>query len=133
MSKKEHTEFAKRLYIVDNMSIRDISAKLCVSERTLQNWKTAGGWEAEKNRIAVAKGMTHEAVYAELGLLLTSMRQDREAGKEIDMDKYRQLESLSKIMKNTFDYEKNAPKKTEAKRTPADIAKEINKILLGEN
>jgi len=133
MSKKEHTEFAKTLYIVHGMSLRDIAAKLGVSERTLQNWKTAGGWEAEKSRIAEAEGMTHESLYRELTLLTRSIRQDREAGKEIDVDRYKQLEILARTIQNTSNYERNAPKKTEGKKSPTEKAEEIRKIMLGED
>jgi len=133
MSKKEHTEFAKTLYIVHGMSLRDIASKLGISERTLQNWKTAGGWEAEKSRIAEAEGMTHESLYRELTLLLRSIRQDREANKEIDVDRYKQLESLAKTMQNTFNYERNAPKKNGQKKSNEEVLKEAKKVLWGED
>ena len=134
MSKKEaNGEYAKTLYIVHGMSLQDIAAKLGISYRALQNWKKEGGWEAERQRIAEAEGMAHSSAYAELAKELRMLRMERGQGKEIDIERYKRLESLAKVTQNLLAYEKSAPRKSEKKKSPQEIMEEIDKILWGEN
>ena len=134
MSKKEaNGEYAKTLYIAHGMSLQDIAARLGISYRALQNWKKEGNWEAERQRIAEAEGMAHSSAYAELAKELRMLRMERGQGKEIDIERYKRLESLAKVTQNLLAYEKSAPRKSEKKKSPQEIMEEIDKILWGEN
>jgi len=134
MSKKEASgEYAKTLYIVHGMPLQDIAAKLGVSYRALQNWKKEGCWDAERQRIAEAEGMAHSSAYAELAEELRLLRFEAGQNKEIDIERYKKLESLAKLMGNLLDYEKSAPRKTERKKSPEDVAREIDRIIRGED
>jgi uncharacterized protein YjcR len=134
MSKKETSgEYAKTLYVVHGMSLQDISAKLGVSYRALQTWKKEGMWDAERERIAEAEGMTHSSLYAEFAQELRLLRMEREQGTQLDIERYKRLESLAKSMQSVFEYEKKAPKKNSRKKSPEEIAIEIDRIIRGEN
>jgi len=134
MSKKEaNGEYAKTLYIAHGMSLQDIAAKLGVSYRALQNWKKEGCWDAERQRIVEAEGMAHSSAYAELAKELRLLRLESEQGKEVDIERYKKLESLAKLTHNLLDYEKSAPRKTEKKKSPQEIAEEIDRIIRGED
>ena len=134
MSKKEaNGEYAKTLYIAHGMSLQDIAARLGISYRALQNWKKEGNWEAERQRIAEAEGMAHSSAYAELAKELRMLRMDSEQGKEIDIERYKRLESLAKVMQNLLGYEKSAPRKSEKKKSPQEVAQEIDRIIRGED
>jgi transposase len=129
--KIESGDLAKNLYVVNGMSMQDIAARLGVSYRALQNWKKEGAWEAEKKSLTIAEGMTHSALHAEFVRLLTQIRYDSMSG-EVDIERYRKLEMLSKSMQNMLSYEKNAPKKSEPKISREDYLREVDRILTGE-
>jgi transposase len=133
MSKKEaNGEYAKLLYTVHGMSLQDIAAKLKISYRALQNWKKEGCWDAERQRLKEAEGATHSSFYAELATELRLLRAETGEGKEVDIARYKRIEILTNSMGKVLDYENKAPKKTEKKRSPQEMADEIDKIIRGE-
>ncbi|MBI5646682.1 MAG: hypothetical protein HY962_07095 [Ignavibacteriae bacterium] len=51
MAKPELVPAAEQLYVEQLMNVADIAARLGVAEKTVRNWKSAGGWDEKRARV----------------------------------------------------------------------------------
>jgi hypothetical protein len=104
--KQKYYEAAEHLYVIEQNTLREISKKLPVSERTLSDWKNQGGWDKKQQRHIENKKAFHEELYMLGRKLIKSISEDLDAGKEISERRINSLARLVPQMLKAKDYEK---------------------------
>lgn len=120
MSKTDLKEQARYLYVIHQMSLADISARLGVSTRTLQNWKRDGEWERERSQASGTEGAFHSQLFAMGEVLARQITLDLEAGMKVAPERFSALERIINTAEKSRKYEKESPKKAKDDRTPEE-------------
>lgn len=107
MSKRDELgEQARDLYVVHGMTLRAISQKLVVSERTLQTWKAEERWDESRASITGSEAGFHAELF-ELGRVVArKIKDDLQNGKELDNRIYH-LERIVSTAIKSREYEKD--------------------------
>lgn len=133
MSKSELKPKAKELYTIHQMSLADISRRLNISTRTLQNWKTEDRWEETRAEISGSEKNFHAQLF-ELGeVMARKIKQDELDGVKVAAERYTALQRIIDTAEHARKYEAVAPKKNKSELSPEERAKkaleEIKKHL----
>lgn len=120
MSKTEHREQARNLYVVHQMSLADIGDRLGLSTRTLQNWKKDGEWERERSQASGTEGAFHAELFAMGEVLARQIKLDLEAGREVAPERFSALERIVNTAEKSRKYEKESPKQAKDDRSPEE-------------
>lgn len=120
MSKTEHKEQARDLYVIHQMSLTDIGDRLGLSTRTLQNWKKDGDWERERSQASGSEGAFHSELFAMGEVLARKIKLDLEAGREVAPERFSALERIVNTAEKSRKYEKETPKQTKDDRSPEE-------------
>lgn len=117
---------AREMFIVHQITVREISKRLGLSERTVYNWKKEGEWERERSALTSAE----QALDAELFELARTMsrgiRKDLEDGKTVDEGRYFAMGRLIESANKARQYSKDAPPQTDApSMSPEQIQAQI--------
>lgn len=117
---------ARRLYVEDQLSLREISQRLEEPVKTLRAWRNLGGWEALKEKNAkteldrlkdLRNGLIDRAEaqlkegklpHIEIGLLYKLERVIDQRKKNQDLPKVAVLHALKKLTFDPYDGELNA-------------------------
>lgn len=121
MSKTEHKEQARNLYVIHQMSLADIGDRLGLSTRTLQNWKKDGEWERERSQASGTEGAFHSELFAMGEVLARQIKLDLEDGKNVAPERFSALERIMNTAEKTRKYEKESPKQAKDERSPEEI------------
>lgn len=121
MSKTEHKEQARNLYVIHQMSLADIGDRLGLSTRTLQNWKKDGEWERERSQASGTEGAFHSELFAMGEVLARQIKLDLEEGKNVAPERFSALERIMNTAEKTRKYEKESPKQAKDERSPEEI------------
>ena len=76
MSKSELKPKAKELYTIHQMSLADISRRLNISTRTLQNWKSEDHWEETRAEISGGEKNFHAELFSLGEVMARKIKQD---------------------------------------------------------
>jgi uncharacterized protein YjcR len=95
---------AKRLYVEEGKSIKEVSATLSVNEKTLYRWKEDDGWDKDKETLA----LTGVSAYKNMLLLAVKQLQKMATDETIDA---RQADALNKIVKSAKSLAKDIDKR----------------------
>lgn len=118
MSKQEHKEQARNLYVIHQLSLADIADRLGLSTRTLQNWKKDGDWEKERSMACGTEGAFHAELFAMGEVLARQIRLDMEAGRNVAPERFAALDRIVATAERSRKYEKETPKQAKDDRTP---------------
>lgn len=66
MTNEEKKEYAKLLYVKDNLSQKEIAERCAVTEQTVTAWKKAGSWDKLKTSLIATKSSELARLYAQL-------------------------------------------------------------------
>lgn len=107
MSKRDELgEQARDLYVVHGMTLKAIAAKLVVSERSLQTWKTEERWDESRANVSGSEAGFHAELF-ELGRVVArKIKDDLLNGKELDNRIYH-LERIVNTAIKSREYEKD--------------------------
>lgn len=133
MSKQEHKEQARNLYVIHQLSLTDIADRLGLSTRTLQNWKKDGDWEKERSLASGTEGAFHAELFAMGEVLARQIRLDMEAGTKVAPERFAALDRIVATAERSRKYEKETPKQTKDDRSPEqkrlDVMTKIRETL----
>lgn len=106
MSKKQQLfAEAERLYVIEQCTQAEISSRLRIHEKTVGNWKEEGDWESKRAKHLKGKQAFHEELYEFTRLLMRSIKNDIEAGKQVDPGRMFAFNNLVGKLKNVKQYE----------------------------
>jgi uncharacterized protein YjcR len=69
MTIAEKKEYAKLLYLKENMTQKEIAERVGVSERTMSKWVKEGNWEHMKTSIIITKEEQLRRIYDQIAAL----------------------------------------------------------------
>ena len=110
MSKSELKPKAKELYTIHQMSLADISRRLNISTRTLQNWKTEDRWEETRAEISGGEKNFHAELFSLGEVMARKIKQDELDGVKIAPERYTALQRIIDTAEHARKYEAVAPK-----------------------
>lgn len=132
MSKRDELgEQARDLYVVHGMTLRAISQKLVVSERTLQTWKAEERWDESRASVTGSEAGFHAELF-ELGRVVArKIKDDLQNGKELDNRIYH-LERIVSTAIKSREYEKETSPQGTDVQTDARSESEKRRRTLDE-
>ena len=130
----EQGEQARDLYVTHCLTLKAISQKLVISERTLHTWKKEEGWDEARALLTGSEMGLHSELF-ELGRVVArKIREDLQNGKELDGRIYH-LERIISTATKSREYEKDtqgptpdADTKSVAERQKSTLA-EIRRVM----
>ena len=124
---------AERLYIVEQMTLPEISQHLGVSERSLMRWKKKNSWETKKNQFIESKTNFHEELYNFARKLMSCIEYDIDNDNKVDPGRMYTLTRLLPLITKVKDYEDCVIKKEkdENKGITPDFVQLIESEILG--
>lgn len=136
MAKKQlYFEEAERLFVIEQMTINEISKRLGLGEKTVWLWKEEGHWDEKKQQFISSKQGFHEELYEFSRLLMQKVREDLEAGKPVDAGRLYTLGKMIPLITKVKAYEDVVTQKDKAgevqKGLTEDVVKAIEKEVLG--
>lgn len=94
LTNKQKKEWAKVLYLKENLIQKEIAQKVCVTEKTLSNWIQADNWEQYKSSLIVTKEEELRRIYMQINELNTFIF-SREEGQRFANSK--EADTLTKL------------------------------------
>lgn len=125
MSKQDLKPKAKELYVIHQMSLADISRAICVSTRTLQNWKAEENWEIERSQISGGEQSFHAELFALGEVMARKIRLDENNGVKISPERYTALQRIIDTAEKSRKYEKETPKTKGDDLSPQERRKKV--------
>lgn len=125
MSKQDLKPKAKELYVIHQMSLADISRAICVSTRTLQNWKAEDNWEIERSQISGGEQTFHAELFALGEVMARKIRLDENNGVKISPERYTALQRIIDTAEKSRKYEKETPKTKGDDLSPQEKRKKV--------
>lgn len=111
MAKKQlYFAEAERLYVIEQCTFAEIASRLKVNEKTVRSWKEEGDWDTKRLQYLKSKQSFHEELYTFARLLLKNIREDMEAGKQVDANRLYTLTRMIPQLVKVKDYEEVARK-----------------------
>ena len=111
MAKKQlYFAEAERLYVIEQCTFAEIASRLKVNEKTVRSWKEEGDWDTKRLQYLKSKQSFHEELYTFARLLLKNIREDMEAGKQVDANRLYTLTRMIPQLVKVKDYEEIARK-----------------------
>lgn len=96
MAKKHlYYDQAEQLYVVEQLTLREIADRLPVSERTIGDWSREGNWDDKRRQHIESRRMFHEELYSLGRKLIKAVNDDLDAGQEVS---HRRLNSIARIV-----------------------------------
>lgn len=123
MSKAELKPKARELYVIHQLSLADISRRLNISTRTLQNWKSDDHWDLERSNISGSENNFHGELFQLGEILARKIKEDIENGIEIEPQRYAALQRIIDTAETSRKYEEKAPKKSKDEKSPEERQK----------
>lgn len=123
MSKSELKPKAKELYTIHQMSLADISRRLNISTRTLQNWKTEDRWEETRAEISGGEKNFHAELFSLGEVMARKIKQDELDGVKIAPERYTALQRIIDTAEHARKYEAVAPKANKSELSPEEKQK----------
>lgn len=96
MAKKHlYYDQAEQLYVIEQLTLREVAERLPVSERTLGDWNREGAWDEKRRQHIESRRMFHEELYSLGRKLIKAVNDDLDAGREVS---HRRLNSIARIV-----------------------------------
>jgi len=127
---------AERMFVIEQMTFEEISARLPVSEKTLQRWKSKGKWKEKKEQYIKSRQAFHDELYEFARYLMKSIKEDLKNGDSVDQGRFytftRILPQITRI-KEYEDVRSKYEEKEGKKGLTEDVIKLIEQEVLGIN
>ena len=81
--KKIYYAEAERLYVIEQMTIKEIAARLNLAVRTIKYWKQGQDWDVKKKEHLESRQVTHENSYLYARKLFDNIKEDCDKGEKI--------------------------------------------------
>ena len=94
LSNAQKKDWAKVLYLKENLTQKEIALKVCVTEKTLGIWIKADNWEQYKSSLIVTKEQELRRIYMQINELNTFIF-NREEGQRFANSK--EADTLTKL------------------------------------
>ena len=78
MTNEEKKEYAKLLFVKDNLSQKEIAERCVVTGQTVTAWKKAGNWEKLKTSLIATKSSELARLYAQLSEINSAIEKKSE-------------------------------------------------------
>jgi len=125
MTKKDtHAKHAEELYVIQQMTLKDIALRLSLSYKTVYNWSREFEWETKRSSVT-SSGKLHTDLIETAKVLLRKMQVDIEQGTEVDMERFYALSRLIESAQRSLKYEQQAPEKTKTDLSPEEKSKQL--------
>lgn len=127
-------ETAQRMFVIEQMTIEEIAAKLEVNEKTIRRWKQRYDWDYKKNNYINSKTMFHEELYNFARKLMTSIESDIDNNQKVDPGRMFAFTKMLPLITKIKEYEESVSKKqtdSENKGLTPDFVKLIETEILG--
>lgn len=132
MGKKEifYTE-AERLYVIEQLSLNEISSRLNVSIRTMYQWKNEGDWDNKRSQYLKSRQSFHEELYEFARELMARVKEDLASNRDVSANRIYGLVKLLPLILKVKKYEDSVtPETASPEQTPVkDIIREIMENL----
>ena len=123
-SKKQYLEEAERLYVVDQLAIDEVAARLKLNRKTIMKWKEEGDWGCKRKSFLKSKQCFHEEMYEFARKLMKDISADIDAGEKVDQGRMYTFCKLIPMFTKVKDYEDIVAKKEE-KAAPRGLTPEL--------
>ena len=123
MSKSELKPKAKEFYTIHQMSLADISRRLNISTRTLQNWKSEEHWDEARAEISGGEKNFHAELFSLGEVMARKIKQDELDGVKIAPERYTALQRIIDTAEHARKYEAVAPKANKSELSPEEKQK----------
>jgi hypothetical protein len=90
---------AEKLYVVELMTLEQISERLPITTRTLQDWKKFGNWEEKRSTLAKANDDAASDFLTFRSLFMARARAKLEAGEDLNAS---ELQTAAKLGADLF-------------------------------
>lgn len=106
MSKKQHLlAEAERLFVIEQMTINEISSRLGASEKTIRNWKAEDHWDDKRASYLKGRQSFHEELYSFARKLMESIKTDLDDKVAVDTGRMYAFTRLLPMILKVKDYE----------------------------
>ena len=126
-----HFPEAERLYVIEQMTINEISSKLRLNEKTVRIWKNMGDWENKRRKYLKSKLSFHEELYEFSRKLMSSIKDDLENGEKVDSGRLYTFTRLLPLITKVKEYEDIAAK-SDDKEVNKGLTKDIVSLIEAE-
>ncbi len=129
--KAQHFAEAERLYVIEQCTLGEIASRLRIHEKTAANWKEEGDWESKRAKHLKGKQAFHEELYEFTRLLMRSIKEDIEAGKQVDPGRMFAFNNLVGKLKNVKQYEDiiTQKQKDDEKKNSSGLNDEVLRLI----
>jgi len=88
MQKRENTmtlkrDYARMLYLKDNLSLKEIAERVGTSAQTLTKWKADGNWESLKANFVISRQETLSRTYQQINQIFSELEEKNDKGETI--------------------------------------------------
>lgn len=126
LKKQQQNEFAKILFVEQNLSQKEIAERVGVTEKTVGNWVKNGDWEKLKKSLLVTKKTQIARLYDQLEWLNNEIAtRDREIG---NVATSKEADTIAKITRaiNTLETETSIGEIIEVATSFIDFVRSID-------
>ena len=76
-------DYARTLFLKDNLNQAEIAARVGTSAQTISKWKTEGNWESLKANFVITRQETLSRTYAQINQIFSELESTNEAGAKV--------------------------------------------------
>jgi hypothetical protein len=136
LTKKDSlAEAAERMFVIEQMTINEISQRMNVHEKSIRNWKEEFKWDEKRAQYVKTKSMFHEELFNFSRKLMSSIEHDMDNGIKVDPGRMFAFTKTLPLITKIKEYEDAVAKKGTEENKPSEISpdfiKQINEEFLG--
>jgi len=117
-------EQAREMYVVHQITVREISKRLAIAERTIYNWKKEGDWEKARADLTSAEKALDAELFELARTMSRGIRKDLEAGKKVEDGRYYAMGRLIESAEKARQYSKETPPPSDSPAMTPDQVKD---------
>ena len=76
-------DYARMLFLKDNLSQAEIAARVGTSAQTITKWKTDGNWDSLKANFVISRQETLSRTYAQINQIFSELESTNESGERV--------------------------------------------------
>lgn len=130
MTKKDSlAPIAERMFVIDQMTINEISSQLKIHEKSVRNWKDEYEWDKKRAQYMASKSMFHEELFNFSRKLMSSIEYDMERGEKVDPGRMFAFTKVLPLITKIKEYEDNVTKKDDNENKQKEITPEFIRLI----
>lgn len=119
---------AERMFVIEQMTFDEIVARLPVSEKTLQRWKSAGNWKEKREQYIKSRQAFHDELYEFSRYLMRAIKEDLKNGDSIDPSRFYAFTRILPQITRIKEYE-DVRSKYEDKEGQKGLSDEVVRLI----